>query len=267
MATTRARGHTRRWLATIVLTGALVTMTGGVAAQTGAASKETVTGPSHLDEAEMWGAVEQSVESMCMCLGRRAMQEEMTFEEMSRSPEKLQTWSMEAFSGGRCRPTGILARMLGLQQESSGDKSTKQSSPQSKSLWSEIELAEMMTGCVQSIMLPAKRDYTIRAQVSEGLNLARVAQAAVRERFHATGELAANNETAGLELANRLSGKYVSSVEVDAGSVVITYGNDAHVLIDGQTIVLTPEIQPNNLLNWTCSSHSIEPKHLPAACR
>ena len=122
-------------------------------------------------------------------------------------------------------------------------------------------------GILAAIAIPAYQDYTIRAQVSEGLNLARTAQAAVTERFDATGELAANNETAGLELANRLSGKYVSRVAVDAGNVVITYGNEANVNIDGQTIVLTPEIQPNGLLNWTCSSQSFEPHHLPAACR
>ncbi len=122
-------------------------------------------------------------------------------------------------------------------------------------------------GILAAIAIPAYMDYAIRAQVSEGLNLARTAQDAVTKRFHATGELAANNETAGLELADRLSGQYVSSVAVDAGSVVIAYGNFAHALISGQTIVLTPEIQPNGLLNWTCSSQSIEPKHLPAACR
>jgi len=118
-----------------------------------------------------------------------------------------------------------------------------------------------------AIAIPAYQDYTIRAQVSEGLNLARTAQAAVTERFDATGELAANNETAGLELASRLTGKYVSSVAVDAGNVVITYGNEANVKIDGQTIMLTPEIQATGLLNWTCSSQSFEPQHLPAACR
>ena len=118
-----------------------------------------------------------------------------------------------------------------------------------------------------AIAIPAYQDYTIRAQISEGLNLSGGAKAAVMDHFGATGELAADNETAGLLPANRLTGKYVSSVAVDAGNVVITYGNQANVLIDGQTIVLTPEIQPNNLLNWACSSQSIKPAHLPAACR
>ena len=124
-----------------------------------------------------------------------------------------------------------------------------------------------MIGILAAIAIPAYQDYTIRAQISEGLNLARTAQAAVTNRIQATGELAANNEIAGLPPAERLTGKYVFSVAVDAGTVVITYGNGANVMIDGQTIVLTPEMQPSNPVQWTCSSQSIQPKHLPAACR
>ncbi len=124
-----------------------------------------------------------------------------------------------------------------------------------------------MIGILAAIAIPAYQDYTIRAQVSEGLNLSGAAKAAVTERFQATGELAANNEIAGLPPADRLAGKYVSSVAVDAGNVVITYGNEAHVLINSQTIVMTPETQSNNLVIWSCGSQSIEPKHLPAACR
>lgn len=265
--TVRTRRNGRWCVAMIALTGALVAMADDVSAQTDAGSEQTASGPSHLNEAEMWVAMEQSVESMCMCLGQRGIEEEMSFEEFSRSPEKLQAWTLEAFSGGRCRPTGILAQLVGLPEESSPDETAERSLPQSKSLWSESHLTAFTAGCVQSIMLPAKRDYMIRAQVSEGLKLAVVAKVAVMETFVATGELPADNETAGLELADRLSGEYVSSVAVNAGNVVIAYGKEAHGLISGQTIVLTPEIQPNNDVIWACSSQSISPQFLPAACR
>jgi type IV pilus assembly protein PilA len=130
-----------------------------------------------------------------------------------------------------------------------------------------VFLSIPIVGILAAIGIPAYQDYTIRAQVSEGLNLSGAARDAVTDRFEATGELAANNEIAGLPSADRLVGKYTSSVAIDAGNVVITYGNDAHALIASQTILLTPEIQPNNLLSWTCSSQSIRPVHLPAACR
>ncbi len=83
----------------------------------------------------------------------------------------------------------------------------------------------------------------------------------------ATGEMPANNEITGLSPANSIQGKYVSSVAVNAGTVVITYGNNAHVVINGETLLMTLEAESGNGMIWTCSSPSIQPKHLPAACR
>lgn len=122
-------------------------------------------------------------------------------------------------------------------------------------------------GILAAIAIPAYQDYTIRAQVFEGLNLSGGAKAAVAELFMDTGELADNNDTAGLVAADRISGTYVSSVAVTGGDIVITYGNQAHTVINGNTLVLKPERRSENVLNWTCSSPSIAPKHLPAACR
>ncbi len=124
-----------------------------------------------------------------------------------------------------------------------------------------------LVGIVAAIAIPAYQDYTIRAQVSEGLNLSGGAKAAVAEYFLDTGELPANNEFAGLSPADSIQGSYVSSVAVNAGTVVITYGNNAHVMINGETLLMTPEAESGNGVIWTCSSPSIQPKHLPAACR
>jgi len=122
-------------------------------------------------------------------------------------------------------------------------------------------------GILAAIAIPAYQDYTIRAQVSEGMNLSGSAKAAVTEYFQATGELAANNEIAGLPPANAIAGNYVASVAVDSGSVVITYGNQANAVIDGKVLVMIPETQSDREIVWSCSSPSIAPKHLPSFCR
>lgn len=127
--------------------------------------------------------------------------------------------------------------------------------------------AVFIAGVLAGILVPAYQDYTIRAQTSLGLNIAADVTAVVAEKFDATGELPADNYAAGLPPAERISGNYVSSVAVDEGRVLITYGNQANAMISGQTIVLTPEIQSNNLLSWACGSRSIKPQHLPPACR
>lgn len=121
-------------------------------------------------------------------------------------------------------------------------------------------------GIIAAISIPAYQDYTVRAQISEGLNLSTGAKAAVTEYYFDNNQLPPDNATAGLVPATEIYGKYVSSVQVTAGEVVVTYGNDSNQVIRGHVLVLRPQISDQRVA-WVCSSPSIAPKHLPAACR
>lgn len=122
-------------------------------------------------------------------------------------------------------------------------------------------------GILAAIAIPAYQDYTIRAQVSEGLNLSGGAKAAVSEYYLDRGELPADNTMAGLNPADHISGAYTSSVAVQQGVIVVTYGNGAHAILQDQDLVLEPDTTEPDLLQWSCYSPTIAPKHLPAACR
>ena len=124
-----------------------------------------------------------------------------------------------------------------------------------------------IVGILAAIAIPAYNDYTIRAQVSEGLNLSGGAKAAVTEYYMDSDALPANNDAAGLAPANRITGSYVMSVAVHNGTIVVTYGNNAHEIIQDQTLVLEPNVGSAGAVEWTCRSPSIPPKHLPAMCR
>ena len=131
----------------------------------------------------------------------------------------------------------------------------------------ELMIVVAIIGILAAIAIPAYQDYTIRAQVSEGLNLAGGAKAAVTEFYQDRGTWPTGNSQAGLESASNILGKYVSSVAVANSVVTVTYGNDAHVVINGQTITLTAADNTGSV-SWTCVSGGvIEDKHLPAACR
>jgi len=121
-------------------------------------------------------------------------------------------------------------------------------------------------GIIAAISIPAYNDYTVRAQVSEGLNLAGGAKAAVTEYYQDRGELPADNATAGLTPAEQIQGKYVSRVKVHDGVIVVTYGNDADSDLFGRQLLLQPELA-DGYVRWNCHSLDIEPKDLPAACR
>jgi len=136
----------------------------------------------------------------------------------------------------------------------------------------ELMIVVAIIGILAAIAIPAYQDYTIRAQVSEGLNLAGGAKAAVSEYTMDRGTFPADNDEAGLAGSTAIDGKYVSEVEVGGsaadGIITVTYGNSAHATLDTNTLNLSP-ITSSGSITWTCSSRdgSIEDRHLPAACR
>ena len=139
----------------------------------------------------------------------------------------------------------------------------------------ELMIVVAIIGILAAIAIPAYQDYTIRAQVSEGLNLAGGAKAAVTEYYQDSGDLATTNLQAGLETATNITGKYVTQVAVGGdgtgagadGVIEVTYGNDVNSAIEDDTLILTPLTNRPGSVVWRCTSPDLEDKHLPSACR
>ena len=137
----------------------------------------------------------------------------------------------------------------------------------------ELMIVVAIIGILAAIAIPAYQDYTIRAQVSEGLNLAGSAKVAVTEYFQDKGVYPPSHTAAGLADPDQIQGKYVALVTVtaDTGVITVSYGNDAHsTLTTGpQTLVLTPDgVTTPGSVTWDCSTGgTVAAKHRPAACR
>ncbi|MCY1294759.1 Fimbrial protein [compost metagenome] len=134
----------------------------------------------------------------------------------------------------------------------------------------ELMIVVAIIGILAAIAIPQYQDYTIRTRVSEGLNLAGAAKAAVAETFAANGALPTSNAEAGLPAANTITGNAVTSVTVGANGVIsILYAGDVggDPTMNGQTITLTPATSQGSI-TWQCRAPSTDRyKYMPSECR
>ena len=136
----------------------------------------------------------------------------------------------------------------------------------------ELMIVVAIIGILAAIAIPAYQNYTIRAQVTEGLSLADGLKTSMQEYYSNTGLMptgvsAALTTPAGsLAVGNLVtSGKYVSGVTVTNGQIVVTYGNSANSVIAGKVLTLTPYVDANNDVAWVCGAGSAPSGDNPAS--
>jgi type IV pilus assembly protein PilA len=132
--------------------------------------------------------------------------------------------------------------------------------------------------------LPAYRDYAIRAQVAEGLNLAGEYRKAIEAQWRNSprGFVDLNSDSVGGGLPR--SGQYVESIEIVSGMIVISYGAAASAGLAGSVLTLVPALDSQRTLDWACGygpppagfeavfeGHAgytdIEQRYIPSSCR
>jgi type IV pilus assembly protein PilA len=123
----------------------------------------------------------------------------------------------------------------------------------------ELMIVVAIIGILAAIAIPAYRDYTVRSQITEGLNFASAAKTSVSDTFISQGIWPANNAMAGLDpLPTNIRSKYVTSVTVTGGgNITVQYGNEVNPEVTGETLVFTPWISPNGDVSWQCGDHDL----------
>jgi type IV pilus assembly protein PilA len=163
-----------------------------------------------------------------------------------------------------------------------------------KSLQKGFTLIELMIviaiiGILAAIAIPAYQNYTIRAQITEGLSLADNYKTAVAEFYQNVGTFPAGVSATGspttIPMPGNTVGKYVSAVTVDAsGNIKITYaGPQASAKLTGANVLyLNVGTDTNGDVAWVCGLQSttppagitlngaatttIVPQYLPSSC-
>ena len=137
-------------------------------------------------------------------------------------------------------------------------------------------------GILAAIAIPAYQDYTIRAQVTEGLNLASPVKLAIVEAFERNGSWPRGTRELDIPVED-LRGVHVEQIEVEDGTVYVIYGGEANQRISGGVLTLRPSVQ-GETVTWSCGysadegeepesgpagehATSLNPKYLPRSCR
>lgn len=145
----------------------------------------------------------------------------------------------------------------------------------------ELMIVIVIVGLLSALAVPAYQNYTVRAQVSEGLNLADGWKTAIAEYYANNGSWPSQTDLTG---STPSSGKYVSNLTVSTGVIQISYGGaQANQSINGAVLTIVPYTTANDDVLWQCGlaavpggsiasgatagGTTVSPQQLPAACR
>ena len=133
----------------------------------------------------------------------------------------------------------------------------------------ELMIVIAILAILLAIAIPAYQDYSIRAKVSECVNLAASAKLAVSETALSTGSFPDTATAAGYEFS---ATEWCESITIGTGGVIIATTQETGAATDPQlewepaagaaaTDVITTNIQ------WSCVFKAGSAKHVPAECR
>lgn len=117
-----------------------------------------------------------------------------------------------------------------------------------------------------ALAIPFYQGHAVREEIAQGVASTERPRALIAQYIGERGALPGSNADLGLPRPEAIQARYVSSIRVADGKVVVTYGNEAARVIRGSHVVISP-VGNAAMLRWLCSSPDIREAFLPSNCR
>jgi type IV pilus assembly protein PilA len=119
----------------------------------------------------------------------------------------------------------------------------------------ELMIVVAIVGILATLAIPSYLIRNTMHEITEAAAIADIAKPPIALAWAAVQDFPATNADAGLPVADKIVNRYVTSVAVKDGAILITFGNSANQVITGQVLTLRPAVvedAPIVPVVWIC---------------